>query len=416
MINISRLFCSQKTGGDSIRYGEKSEAEDSPAKKEIPESAAERKPVIVWNITRTCNLSCIHCYTDSHNKLYKNELTLEEGKKLIKDLADYGVPAILFSGGEPLMRPDLFELVKYGVSLGLKPTLSTNGTLIREEMAGKIKEAGFVYVGISLDGIGEVNDCFRGKKGAFDASVRGFRNCREKGQKVGLRLTLTKENYKDLNDIFDFIEKEDIERACFYHLAYSGRGKEIADCDLSRNETRKALDLIMKRTEDFHKRGLNKDILTVANHTDGVYVYLKLLERGEEKRAGEVMRLLSWNRGGMYSSGVGIACIDFTGEVHGDQFWMHYSFGNVRKRSFPEIWRDTSDPLMAGLKDRKRLIRGQCSVCKWLDICGASMRVRADLVYGDPWAPDPACYLTDEERGITGEVLDKLKKKGKLYL
>jgi len=397
MINISKLYCGEKSSGDRIRYGQNFHGQSSTVSETIPAHASERKPVTVWNITRTCNLRCIHCYTDSRNKAYTGELTTEEGKILLKDLADFSVPAILFSGGEPLMRHDLFELADYASSLGLRPTLSTNGTMITESVAKKIKESGFTYAGISLDGIGEVNDRFRGSKGAFKEAVKGFRNCRSAGQKVGLRLTLTGHNYKDLEQIFDFIENEGIERACFYHLAYSGRGRKISGDDLSHEETRDALDIIIHRTEDFHKRGLTKDILTVANHADGIYVYLKLLEKGLKERADETLKLLSWNRGGMYSSGVGIACIDFTGEVHADQFWMHYSFGNVRNKPFSNIWTDMSDPLMAGLKDRKKLIKGRCSRCKWLDICGGSMRVRADVFYGDPWEEDPACYLTDEE-------------------
>lgn len=412
MINISKLFCGQETSGDSIRYGKHGHHEKSMVTGHVPKSASERRPVTVWNTTRTCNLKCIHCYTDSENKAYLNELTTEEGKTLLKDLAGFKIPAILFSGGEPLVRPDLFELVDYGASMGLRATLSTNGTLITIDMAKKIKNSGFTYVGISLDGIGEINDCFRGQKGAFEKAVKGFKNCKEVDQKVGLRLTLTKHNYKDLHKIFDFIEEEQVDRACFYHLAYAGRGIEITKDDLSYSESRDALNIILERTEDFHKRGLDKDILTVANHVDGIYLYLKLLEKGNKERAKEVMKLLSWNQGGMYSSGVGIACIDFLGEVHADQFWMHYSFGNVKKRPFSEIWMDTSNPLMAGLKDRKKLIKGRCSVCKWLDVCGGSMRVRADRVYDDPWGPEPACYLTDEEIGVTPEIMEELKKKG----
>ncbi|HPZ06685.1 MAG TPA: radical SAM protein [Candidatus Eremiobacteraeota bacterium] len=402
MINISKLFCFQETSGDRIRYGKRVHSSSSTVSEDVPESASCRRPVTVWNITRTCNLKCIHCYTDSHNKIYEGELTTKEGKILLKDLVDFKIPAILFSGGEPLIRKDIFDLVNYANSLGLRCTLSTNGTLITEEIAEKIKKSGFTYVGISLDGIGEINDRFRGQEGVFQKAVKAFRNCRQAGQKVGLRLTLTKHNYRDLHGIFDFIEKEGIERACFYHLAYSGRGRQISGDDLSPAETRDALDIIIERTEDFHKRGLKKDILTVANHADGIYVYLKLLKKGEEEKAEEARKLLFWNKGGMYSSGVGIACIDFQGEVHPDQFWMHYSFGNIRERPFSQIWMDTTNPLMAGLKDRKKLIKGRCALCKWIDLCGASMRVRSDIIYGDPWESDPACYLSDEEIGFPG--------------
>ncbi|MHB1390593.1 MAG: radical SAM protein [Thermoleophilia bacterium] len=397
MIDITRLYCDRNTPADALRYGHGHKGQAMAGAPNIPrqpKTAAERRPVVVWNTSRTCNLRCVHCYTDSEAKKYEGELTTAEGKTLIEDLAGFQIPALLFSGGEPLMRKDLFELAGYAASLGIRPTLSTNGTLITPEAANTIKEIGFTYVGISLDGIGEVNDTFRGHKGAFDKTMQGFRNCVAAGQRVGLRLTLTRHNYRDLHNIFDFIEAENINRACFYHLVYSGRGKQTDD--LTHAETRDAMDIIMERTKDFHERGLEKDILTVDNHVDGIYLYMKLLAEAPE-RAESVMQMLKWNGGGMFSSGVGIGDIDFLGNVHPDQFWMHHSFGNVRERPFSEIWMDTSDPIMKGLKDRRGHIHGRCRQCKWFDACGGAMRARADLFYGDPWGPDPACYLTDEE-------------------
>jgi len=417
MISISKLYCTGTAESDGLRYGHGGQgpavSADAPP---VAKTAAERRPVTVWNVTRTCNLRCIHCYTDSEAKRYGGELTSEEGKALIGDLAAFQIPALLFSGGEPLARPDLFELVAHTRALGVRPTLSTNGTLITDETARRIKAAGFTYVGISLDGIGEINDRFRGVPGAFDRAVRGFKACVEVGQRVGLRLTLTRHNASNLDAIFDFIERERIDRACFYHLVYSGRGGTMAGDDLSPLETRRAMDVILERTCDFHRRGLPKEILTVDNHADGVYLYLKLLQE-DEQRAAQVRRLLEWNGGGLYSSGVGIGDIDFQGNVHADQFWMHRSLGNVRSRPFSQIWTDLSDPLLAGLKDRRRLLKGRCAadICRWFDLCGGAMRVRADLVYGDPWAPDPACYLTDEEIGLTEQKKRVLEARGEVF-
>jgi len=418
MISVSKLYCGGATESDGLRYGHGGQGPTvSTGAPPASKTAAERRPVTVWNVTRTCNLRCIHCYTDSEARKYSGELTADEGKTLIRDLAEFQIPALLFSGGEPLARPDLFELVTYARSLGVRPTLSTNGTLINDETAQKIKAAGFTYVGISLDGIGEINDEFRGVGGAFDRAVRGFKACVAVGQRVGLRLTLTRHNFTNLHGIFDFIEREQIDRACFYHLVYSGRGGQIAGDDLSREETRQAIDIILERTDDFHKRGLNKEILTVDNHVDGIYLYMKLL-RKDPARAKQVLKLLTWNGGGMYSSGVGIADIDFFGNVHADQFWMHHSFGNVRTRPFSQIWMDTSDPLMAGLKNRRSRIKGRCApgICKWFDACGGALRVRADLVYNDPWAPEPACYLTDEEIGFTDEKKALVRARGEDFL
>ena len=388
MVNITKLYCGEEQPADGLRYGHGHGA---------PKSAAERRPIVVWNVTRTCNLRCVHCYSDSYAQKYPGELTHDEALRVIDNLAAFQVPAVLFSGGEPLIRPDLFDLMGYAVGKGLRLTLSTNGTLLDEAAAKKLKELGTTYVGISLDGIGETNDIFRGKKGAFDGAVRGMRNCRAVDQKVGLRLTLTRRNCMDLHDIFNFIEAEGIQRACFYHLVYSGRGN-AAD-ELTPAEIRRAMDIILDRTMSFHQRGLKKEILTVDNHADNAYVYLKLCERDAE-RAERVHKLMMWKGGGANSSGIGIANIDTQGNVHPDQFWQAATLGNVKQRPFSQIWSDNSIPLLAKLRNRLPLLKGRCAVCRFQDICGGSFRVRAAQVCGDPWASDPACYLTNEEIGV----------------
>jgi radical SAM protein with 4Fe4S-binding SPASM domain len=398
MINISKIYANHSTTGDPLRYGTAHGGKVGHSHHfrghQMAKSAAERRPVVVWNVSKRCNLRCIHCYTNSDENLAPDELSFSEGQALIDDLAAFGVPALLMSGGEPLMRPDLFDLAAYAVSKGLRPVLSTNGTLIDERMAGRIKEAGFIYAGISLDGIGETNDHFRGMKGAFVKAMNGFRNCRAAGQRVGLRLTLTRQNVLDLDKIFDFLLEEQIPRACFYHLVYSGRGK--SEDDLTHEESRQALDTICRRTRQAVESGIDLDILTVDNHVDGPYIYLKLLQE-DPARAEEVRQLLEWNGGGAHSTGVGIADIDWVGNVHPDQFWQDKNLGNVRERKFSEIWQDTSDPLMAGLKDRLPLLKGKCATCRFRKMCGGSLRVRAFRVYDDPWMPDPACYLSDDE-------------------
>ena len=393
MVNITKLYCGEEQPADALRYGHGHGA---------PKAAAQRKPIVVWNVTRTCNLRCVHCYSDSFAQKYPGELTHEQALANIDDIAAYKVPALLFSGGEPLARPDTLDLMEYAASKGLRVTLSTNGTLIDEAAAARIKKIGATYVGISLDGIGETNDLFRGKKGAFDAAVRGFRNCTAVGQKVGLRLTLTRRNCADLHDIFDFIQREGIQRACFYHLVYTGRGN-TAD-ELTPTEVRRALDIILVRTLMFKERGNPREILTVDNHTDNAYLYLKLMEKNPA-RAKEIYRLMKWNGGGANSSGIGIANIDTQGNVHPDQFWQSATLGNVKERPFSEIWSDNSIPLLAQLRNRLPLLKGRCGNCRFQEICGGSFRVRALQVHGDPWAEDPACYLTDKEIGVMDETL-----------
>lgn len=387
MVNVTKLFCRADQPADGLRYGHGQGA---------PKTAAQRKPIVVWNCTRTCNLHCVHCYSDSFAKKYAGELNTAEAKAMIDDLVAFQVPALLFSGGEPTTRPDLFELIAHATSQGLRVTVSTNGTLIDKAKAQQFKNLGVTYVGISLDGIGKTNDLFRGKEGAFDAAVRGIRNCHNTGQKVGLRLTLTRRNCMDLHDIFDFIQREGIQRACFYHLVYSGRGNR---CDeLSHAEIRRAMDIIIERTLTFYERGFPREILTVDHHADNAYLYLKLKER-DPQHAEEVYQWMKWNGGGANSSGIGISNIDWLGNVHPDQFWQTATLGNIRERPFSQIWSDNSIELLAQLRNRLPLLKGRCGECQFKPICGGSFRVRALQVHGDPWASDPACYLSDREIG-----------------
>lgn len=397
MIGISKLYCGDSFSHDGLRYGvAPTDKRAEHGRHKVQVAASERRPIVVWNTTRTCNLKCVHCYTGSENRKYPNELTTAEGMRLIDDLAEFGIPALLFSGGEPFMRPDIFDLAGYAVSKGLRVVFSTNATLITDATAKRCKELGAIYIGASLDGVGEVNDRFRGMTGAFDKTTAAIRACRAQGIKISLRLTLTKHNVADLDRIFRFVEDEDVERVCFYHLAYAGRAKDLQGDDLSHAESRAAVDLIMDRALDYSNRGLYKDIVTVDQHCDGVTMYLRMLREGSP-RAAEARRMLEWNGGGANSSGVGIADIDPEGNVHPDQFWMDCSFGNVRERKFGDIWLDTSHPIMAGLKNRLPLLKGRCGRCVWQRMCGGSLRARAFAAYGDPWAEDPACYLTEEE-------------------
>lgn len=396
MIGVTKLLCGKVTPSDALRYGRRSDRSPS----HLLQFTQDKKPIVVWNSTKACNLRCIHCYYTANAQADPDELTTDEARAMIDDLAAFGVPVLLFSGGEPFLREDLYELGAYAVQRGLRTVISTNGTLIDREAADRVQQAGFSYVGISLDGIGATNDRFRGMTGAFDAALNGIEACTRAGVKTGLRLTLNRHNFQDLDAIFDLIEGEDIRRACFYHLVYAGRGARIQSDDLSLEETRAAVDLIFDRTEDFARRGVDTEILTVDNHTDGPYL-LRRVQEQQPERAGEVLQLLQWNGGN--STGIGIGAVDHLGNVHADQFWQHYSFGNVRERPFGQIWTDTRDPLMAGLKDRKPLLKGRCARCQYLDICNGNFRVRAEAVYDDVWAPDPACYLTDEEIGLDGK-------------
>lgn len=387
MISVTKLLYGDDYFGDSLRYSGEVAGQAHGV-------SAGRGPVVVWNSTRTCNLQCIHCYSNSDAKKYDGEMTTAEALDFIEQLAEFKVPVLLISGGEPLLRPDLDKLVAHAVSKGIRVTISSNGTLLSAEAAKRLNKLGIGYIGISLDGTAATNDRFRGRKGAFAAALNGIRNCIAVGQRAGLRFTINKHNYHELNDIFDMIEEENIPRVCFYHLVYSGRGDKMTGDDLSPAETRAAVDLIMERAADFQRRGLKKEILTVDNHADGVYIYLKL-KKTDPVRAKQVLALLRLNGGNR--TGMAIGAVDWYGNVHPDQFTQNLTFGNVRDRKFGEIWTDCSQPVLAGLKNRKSLLQGRCATCRWLDLCNGNFRARAAAVSGDFWGEDPACYLTDEE-------------------
>ena len=354
----------------------------------------DKKPVVVWNMTRRCNLRCVHCYAGATSMAGNDEMDTGQGKALIDDLAAYGAPVMLFSGGEPLVREDLAELAAHAVNRGMRAVISSNGTLITPQKAAELKKVGLSYVGISLDGLDGVHDDFRRHAGAFREAMRGIANCQAAGLKVGLRFTINRRNAGEVPRLFDLIQDMNIPRICFYHLVYSGRGSSLKNEDLSHTETRAMLDLIMDRTKALFEAGLPKEVLTVDNHADGPYVWLRLL-REDPARAAAVMELLQYNEGN--SSGRGIACVSWDGRVHADQFWREHAFGNVLERPFSAIWDDPSIELLHKLKDKKRYVTGRCARCRFLDICGGNFRARAEAVHGDVWAPDPACYLTDAE-------------------
>ena len=391
MIGISKLYCGAVEPSDLLRYARR----DPNLPSHLLQCSADHKPIVVWNVTRRCNLACLHCYAGATvNQTADDELTTDEGLALLDDLAHMSVPVVLFSGGEPLCRPDLLTLIAHARQLGLRAVLSTNGALIDPPLARRLARAGLSYVGVSLDGLQPTHDAFRRAPGAFHAALAGIRHCRDAGLKVGLRLTLHRGNLADLPGIFQLLIEHDIPRACFYHLVYTGRAAQLRHEDLDHAQTRRAVDLIIDRTADLHRQNLPKEILTVDNHADGPYLYLRML-RENHPRAAAVLELLRMNGGN--SSGVRLACVGWNGQVHPDQFWRRHAFGNVRQRPFSTIWRDDTHELLARLRRRRPFLKGRCALCRFLDLCNGNFRARAEAAAADPWAPDPACYLTDDE-------------------
>ena len=356
-------------------------------------------PVVIWNLIRRCNLACKHCYSISADTDFPGELSTEEVYRVMDDLKGFRVPVLILSGGEPLMRHDIFDISRRAKEMGFYVGLSTNGTLISESNIDRIAGIGYDYVGISIDGLRETHDRFRRLEGAFDASMNAIRLCHARGIKVGMRFTMTQDNARELPELLKIMEDEGIDKFYLSHLNYAGRGNINRKDDVVLKTTRWAMDLLFDRCWDYLQRGLHKEFVTGNNDTDGVYLLFWVRKHFPDREAHLRAKLAQW---GGNSSGVNIANIDNLGQVHPDTFWWHYALGNVRERPFSQVWLDVSDPLMAGLKASPRNIKGRCGACQYFDICGGNTRVRAHQLTGDPWAEDPACYLTDEEIGVKG--------------
>ncbi|MDR2219937.1 MAG: heme d1 biosynthesis radical SAM protein NirJ [Methylobacillus sp.] len=366
--------------------------------------AAARKPpgpVVIWNLIRRCNLTCKHCYSISADKDFAGELSTEEVFAVMDDLKAFRVPVLILSGGEPLLRPDIFDISRRAKQMGFYVGLSSNGTLITKNNIAQIADAGYDYVGISLDGIAATHDTFRRKVGAFQASLNGIRLCREAGIKAGIRYTLTQDNAHDLPALMQLAEDEGIDKFYLSHLNYAGRGNTNRARDAMQETTRHVMDLLFDAAWKSASQGLGREFVTGNNDADGVYLLLWVRKNFPHLEDHIRAKLAQW---GGNSSGVNVANIDNLGEVHPDTFWWHYPLGNVRQRPFSQIWQDVSDPLMAGLKAQPRKIKGRCGACAYFDICGGNTRVRALQLTGDPWQEDPACYLSDAEIGLEAPV------------
>jgi heme d1 biosynthesis radical SAM protein NirJ len=354
-------------------------------------------PVVIWNLVRRCNLTCKHCYSISADVDFPGELNTEQVYGVMDDLKQYGVPVLILSGGEPLLRPDIYDISRRAKAMGFYTALSTNGTLIDESNIDKIAEMNYDYLGISIDGLRETHDYFRQKKGAFDEAMNGIRLCRDKGIKVGLRFTVTQDNAHELPGMLELMNREKIDKFYLSHLNYAGRGDKNRKDDAAEEMTREVMDQLFVAAWESQQKNTGQEFVTGNNDADGVYFLQWVRERFPEKTADIHQQLIQW---GGNSSGVNISNIDNLGNVHPDTMWWNYDLGNVKERPFSEIWSDTSDPLMAGLKQSPRPLKGRCRVCHYRNICGGNTRTRAFQTSDDPWWQDPGCYLSDDELGI----------------
>jgi radical SAM protein with 4Fe4S-binding SPASM domain len=378
MINISKLYCGLAGQSDELRYAH----------------TGSTGPIVVYNCTPRCNLRCIHCYSNSNASVCDTELDTKQTKKLLADVLEVNAPVVLFSGGEPLLRDDLFELLAEAKRLKLRTVISTNGTLIDESTAAKLKDANLAYAGISLDGAEPFHDKFRQSQGAFKATLKGIENCQKAGLRTGLRFTITKSNASQVSTIFDIAHETGIRRLCFYHLVRSGRGAGIGTEVLEPAQTRDVVDTIRQKTDEYVCKNLVEEVLTVGNHADGPYMLVKMQK---EHRAGfeQAKQLLLANGGNRI--GQGISCVSWNGDVFADQFWRNYSLGNVLQKAFKQIWTNENDPVLMKLRNKDKFADKRCKGCKWFALCKGNYRFLGPDPADKNWLLEPACYLTNEE-------------------
>jgi len=378
MINISKLYCGLAGESDDLRYS----------------GDTSLGPVVVYNCTSRCNLRCLHCYSSSQSNRYDDELDTPQAKRFLSQLTDVNCPVVLFSGGEPLLRQDLFELLEEAKRLALRTVLSTNGTLIDSAAADRLAEVGVSYVGISIDGYERFHDRFRQVQGCYKSAVAGIENCQKAGIKTGLRFTITKENAGQIPAVFDIAASLNIRRLCFYHLIRSGRAKDLDSQVLSAEHTRHVLDVIIEKTGDFVKKALVDEVLTVGNHADGPYLLTKMAAE-KNQRVEKARRLLLANGGNKI--GQNITCVGWDGRVHPDQFWRNYSLGNIKDKTFSQIWDNQDDPVLNKLRNKSQFADPRCLRCKWFDLCKGNFRFLDSESEIEYWLNEPACFLTDEE-------------------
>jgi radical SAM protein with 4Fe4S-binding SPASM domain len=390
MLNVTRLLAAPAAGPSGTGAAPARGVADGPS---VPH-------VVVWNLTRRCNLSCRHCYASAAPRRDPDELTAGEGRALVDGLARAGVRSLVLSGGEPLLRPDAVPLAAHAACAGLAVALSTNGTLLDRRTARALRAAGVGYVGVSLDGLAPVHDEVRGRRGAWEAALRGLREARDAGLRCGVRFTLCRATVEHLDRVLDVAEAEAADRMYVSHLVHVGRARRLSPAALTPAEARRAVETIFDRAEAWGARRLPIEMVTGNNDADGVALYLRLRARDPARAERVRARLVA--RGGN-ATGRFIAGIDARGDVHPDQFWPQATLGSVRARPLADIWGDPAHPLLAALRARPRPVRGRCSACPFLELCDGGVRARAEALTGDAWAADPACHLTNAELGLGTE-------------
>ncbi|MEM1578339.1 MAG: radical SAM protein [Archaeoglobaceae archaeon] len=336
---------------------------------------------VVWDITYACNLRCKHCYATA-GKAMEDELNTEEALETIEKLDRLGVTIIAFSGGEPLVRRDIFELTSYAHERGIYVALATNGTMITDEMAKKMKENGVSYLQISLDGTRETHDSFRGLNGAFDRAVEGIKNAVKNGFFVNVSMTVTRYNYKDVEAVIELCEKMGVNWFMHYNFIPTGRGREMVNADITPEEREKLLRML-------YERNFNSNISLLSTAPQFGRIALQcaggiIPTHFYNVRAGDRFRQLIEFIGGC-GAGRFYFAIKANGNITPCVFFP-LVVGNVRVDDLEDLWK--KNEVFEALRDKDKL--EGCGNCDYRYVCGGC-RARAYNYFGDYLKPDPGC-------------------------
>jgi radical SAM protein with 4Fe4S-binding SPASM domain len=359
--------------------------------------------LVVWDFTHKCNLSCKHCYSES-GAVSEEELSTDQAKLVVDQLADAGVTALAFSGGEPLTRTDFFEVAGHAVDHGLYVSVATNGTLLSREMARKLKQAKIHYVEISIDGAtAKTHDAFRGVPGAFNRAVAGLKNAVAEDLCACIATTATKSNLQEMPDIVTLAEEIGAERFTYFNFIPTGRGKEHFDQDLSAEEREELMRFLLNRMSS----GCKTTILTTAPQLARVALQCQ----GPEGTGEVTMSMAHMQTARVSKKAVPLA--DFIGgcgagrlycslspqgDVHPCVF-LPVNVGNLKTEKFSDVWLNAE--MFKALRDRSKLT-GACSACKFKFTCGGC-RARASAYHnGDYLASDPGCVIAKEAKAKSG--------------
>ncbi len=384
MINFSRLLKVRETARDVKKHHNK-RADEVP--KHLIRYANVKAPMVAWNITRKCNFSCDMCHLGSALEADSDELTTQEALEFIDHMASIKVPLISAYRGEPLPRAEFFILVGPAHNSELRIILSSNAALITEKTAREISESGISYVGIDMDGfsqIGGAMDVIKGLEIAFPA----MEYLRDAGVGCGVRITIGEFNLSQMSSIIEAIENTGLKRfAVCQHI-------EGRDWKTVKEERRRIIDFLI----DYAMKNPEMEVVTEQLYDDGVYLLQRVAESDTEL-AAEMEKLLA--RQGGCPAGDRIVNVDYRGDVHLCPYWKSRTIGNIREKKLSGICFDEDNEILARMSDKTQYLKGRCGRCSYNQLC-RGCGARADEICGDPFASDPACYLTEEE--ITAAV------------